>query len=105
MSREFAPRIDRICTSDDANKVTLDLFRIDEIDVGISGNKWWKLKYNFQEMKKLGKSQLITFGGAYSNHIAATAEAGKRYDIKTIGIIRGEENNPINSTLKLAIEK
>ncbi len=57
----------------------------------ISGNKYRKLKYNLIEAKKLGKRILLTFGGAYSNHIAAVASAGQAYGFKTIGIIRGEE--------------
>jgi len=57
----------------------------------ISGNKYRKLKYNLLEAKKNGHSRLLTFGGAYSNHIAAVASAGKEFGFKTIGIIRGEE--------------
>lgn len=68
----------------------------------ISGNKWRKLKYNLQEAKKLGHTQILTFGGAYSNHIYATAGAGQESGIKTIGIIRGEEHLPLNPTLSFA---
>lgn len=57
----------------------------------IQGNKWHKLKYNLLQAKKLGKTTLITFGGAFSNHIAATAAAAKSYGFKSIGIIRGQE--------------
>ncbi|OUS00499.1 1-aminocyclopropane-1-carboxylate deaminase [Flavobacteriales bacterium 33_180_T64] len=57
----------------------------------ISGNKYRKLKYNLVEAKKLKNNTLLTFGGAYSNHIAAVASVGKEYGFKTIGIIRGEE--------------
>ena len=57
----------------------------------ISGNKLRKLKYNLQEARAHGYTTLVTFGGAYSNHIAATAAAGKEYGFNTIGIIRGEE--------------
>ncbi|WP_111685356.1 1-aminocyclopropane-1-carboxylate deaminase/D-cysteine desulfhydrase [Winogradskyella tangerina] len=57
----------------------------------ISGNKYRKLKYNLQEAQQEGKRVLLTFGGAYSNHIAATAYAGKEYGFKTVGVIRGEE--------------
>ncbi len=65
--------------------------REDKIHPIISGNKYRKLKYNITFIKSQGYSTLLTFGGAFSNHIAATAEAGKVYGIKTIGIIRGEE--------------
>lgn len=57
----------------------------------ISGNKFRKLKYNLIEAKSLDFTSLITFGGAFSNHIAAVASAGKEYGFKAIGIIRGEE--------------
>lgn len=57
----------------------------------IQGNKWHKLRHNLEAAKKSNKTQLITFGGAYSNHIAATAAAGKMYGFETIGFIRGEE--------------
>jgi 1-aminocyclopropane-1-carboxylate deaminase len=57
----------------------------------ISGNKYRKLKYNLLEAKKLSHHTLLTFGGAFSNHIAAVAFAGKEFGFKTIGIIRGEE--------------
>lgn len=57
----------------------------------ISGNKYRKLKYNLQEAKNLHQANLLTFGGAYSNHISAVAAAGKKWGFTTIGIIRGEE--------------
>jgi 1-aminocyclopropane-1-carboxylate deaminase len=65
--------------------------REDLIHKYISGNKFRKLKYNILEAKKLNKKILLTFGGAYSNHIAATAFSGKKNEFETIGIIRGEE--------------
>lgn len=68
----------------------------------ISGNKWWKLKYNLQEATRLKHDTLLTFGGAYSNHIYATAAAGKELGLKTIGIIRGEESLPLNRTISFA---
>ena len=71
----------------------------------MSGNKWHKLKYNIQEAKKQGKDTLLTFGGAYSNHIYAVAAAGKIFNYKSIGIIRGEEHLPLNPTLTFAKEK
>ncbi|MCX8491242.1 MAG: pyridoxal-phosphate dependent enzyme [Cyclobacteriaceae bacterium] len=67
-----------------------------------SGNKWWKLKYNLEEAERQGYETLLTFGGAYSNHIFATAAAGKELGLKTIGVIRGEEVLPLNYTLAFA---
>lgn len=73
------------------NGISLYIKREDLIHPFISGNKFRKLKYNLLQAKEFGYSTLLTFGGAYSNHIAAVAFAGKKYGFKTIGIIRGEE--------------
>ncbi|WP_318345256.1 1-aminocyclopropane-1-carboxylate deaminase/D-cysteine desulfhydrase [Flagellimonas baculiformis] len=71
--------------------VTLYIKREDAIHPLISGNKYRKLKYNLEQAKKQGHSTLLTFGGAFSNHIAAVACAGKEQGFGTIGVIRGEE--------------
>lgn len=68
----------------------------------VSGNKALKLKYNLLRAKEQGHNTLLTFGGAFSNHIYAVAAAGKAFGFKTIGIIRGEKHEPLNSTLKFA---
>ncbi len=68
----------------------------------VFGNKWWKLKYNLEEAKRLGHKTLLTFGGAYSNHIFSTAAAARELGFESIGIIRGEETLPVNSTLTFA---
>lgn len=68
----------------------------------ISGNKWWKLKYNILEAQRLQHSTLLTFGGAYSNHIYAVAAAARELGFKSIGVIRGEEVLPLNNTLAFA---
>jgi 1-aminocyclopropane-1-carboxylate deaminase len=71
----------------------------------VSGNKFRKLKYNLEKAQSRNVKGILTFGGAYSNHIAATAAAGKELNMPTVGVIRGEElethveNNP---TLKYA---
>jgi len=69
-----------------------------------SGNKWWKLKYNLEEALLQKQKTLLTFGGAYSNHIYATAAAAKELGFQSIGIIRGEETLPLNATLHFAAE-
>lgn len=71
--------------------IELYIKREDEIHPFVSGNKFRKLKYNIQEAKKTNKNTLLTFGGAFSNHIVAIAVAGYLTDFKTIGVIRGEE--------------
>ncbi|MEO9569672.1 MAG: pyridoxal-phosphate dependent enzyme [Polaribacter sp.] len=72
-------------------KIELYIKREDLIHPQVSGNKFRKLKYNITEAKKLKKKSILTFGGAFSNHIAATAVAGKLAGLKTFGVIRGEE--------------
>jgi 1-aminocyclopropane-1-carboxylate deaminase/D-cysteine desulfhydrase-like pyridoxal-dependent ACC family enzyme len=71
----------------------------------VSGNKWWKLKYNVDAALSLPHKTILTFGGAYSNHIYATAAAAREVRLKAIGIIRGEETLPLNPTLKFAAEQ
>ncbi len=87
-------------------KIELYVKRDDLTDPDIMGNKWRKLKYNLEEAKKLGCDQLITMGGAYSNHIAATAAAASAFGFSSLGIIRGEELGPSdNPTLQFAQTK
>jgi 1-aminocyclopropane-1-carboxylate deaminase len=86
-------------------KVKVFIRREDLIHPFVSGNKFRKLKYNLLQAAKENHHTLLTFGGAYSNHIAATAYAGKQSGFKTIGIIRGDElASKINEnpTLKFA---
>lgn len=86
-------------------KVSLTIKREDQIHPLISGNKFRKLKYNLIDAQKQGFDTMLTYGGAFSNHIAATAYAGKISGLKTIGVIRGEEIKEKwheNPTLKLA---
>jgi len=86
-------------------QVSLVVKREDLIHPFISGNKYRKLKYNILDAKQKGLDTILTFGGAYSNHIAATAYAGNLFGIKTIGVIRGGElsqNWMLNPTLSQA---
>ena len=70
----------------------------------VSGNKFRKLKHNLLEMTRLGNHGLITFGGAFSNHIHAVAATGQLLNIPTVGIIRGEQPSALNTTLAFAKE-
>lgn len=79
--------------------VEIRVLRLDQYDLLLSGNKYFKLKYNIQYAKKMGFKTIISFGGAYSNHIHALANAGYKHNISTIGIIRGEESSKSNDTL------
>ncbi|TDO96528.1 1-aminocyclopropane-1-carboxylate deaminase/D-cysteine desulfhydrase [Flavobacterium sp. 245] len=89
------------------NDISLTIKREDLIHPFVSGNKFRKLKYNLLQAKAENKKTLLTFGGAFSNHIAAVAFAGKEQGFKTIGIIRGDElfdKIEANPTLKFAQE-
>lgn len=84
--------------------ISLDILREDLNHPEIQGNKLRKLHYNLLNAKKKGNQTLLTFGGAYSNHIAAVAAAGKEFGFHTIGLIRGEETTPLNPTLALCVK-
>ncbi len=71
--------------------IELWIKRLDKANLPIGGNKYYKLKYNLEEARRAGYNTLLTFGGAYSNHLLATAIAGKQFGFKTIGVVRGEE--------------
>jgi 1-aminocyclopropane-1-carboxylate deaminase len=89
------------------NGISLEIKREDLLHPFISGNKFRKLKYNLLQAKAENQETVLTFGGAYSNHIAAVAYAGKERGFKTIGVIRGDElGDKIaeNPTLKFAQE-
>lgn len=88
----------------DENNVVLFIKRDELNHKDISGNKWRKLKYNIAELKAKNIDTVLTFGGAYSNHIAATSAAGKEFGFKTIGVIRGEEYPELNPTLRFATD-
>jgi len=87
-----------------ANKVaTVDVLRLDLIDPVISGNKWYKLKYNLQYAKEQDYKSILTFGGAYSNHLIAAAAAAQQYGIPAIGVVRGNDGTGLTDTLKSCI--
>jgi 1-aminocyclopropane-1-carboxylate deaminase len=84
--------------------VTLAVKREDLLHPLVSGNKWRKLKYNLLRARAEGHDTLLSFGGAYSNHIHALASAGRNWDFTTIGVIRGEPSAAHNPTLTHARE-
>jgi 1-aminocyclopropane-1-carboxylate deaminase/D-cysteine desulfhydrase-like pyridoxal-dependent ACC family enzyme len=80
-------------------KIEVDVLRLDKIHTIISGNKWFKLKNYLFEAESWGKKGVITFGGAYSNYLLATAYSCKLSGLRSIGIVRGEEPAIYSSTL------
>ncbi|WP_067812699.1 1-aminocyclopropane-1-carboxylate deaminase/D-cysteine desulfhydrase [Actinomadura kijaniata] len=83
--------------------VRLSLKRDDLVHPDLPGNKWRKLKYNLRAASEQGHRTLLTFGGAYSNHLRATAAAGRIFGFGTVGIVRGEERLPLNESLAYAV--
>jgi 1-aminocyclopropane-1-carboxylate deaminase len=83
--------------------VQINILSLAILQPEIQGNKYFKLKYNLQQAKELKLETLLTFGGEYSNHIHATAIAGKQKGFQTIGLIRGDELETPTSTLQDAI--
>ncbi len=97
--------IDKILYQDaDMKDVCISVLRLDKIHPVISGNKWFKLRFYLEEAIAQNMKTLLTFGGAYSNHIIATAAAAKQNGLKSIGIIRGEESKKLSHTLEEAKE-
>ncbi len=80
--------------------VPVDILRLDLLHPIVSGNKWFKLQYYLQDAVATGKSIIASFGGAYSNHIVATAYAAKEADLESIGYIRGERPAELSQTLR-----
>lgn len=81
------------------NDILVDVLRLDMMHPLINGNKWFKLKYNLLAAQELGYSTIATFGGAYSNHIAATAAASQLIGLQSVGFIRGEKAPILSPTL------
>jgi 1-aminocyclopropane-1-carboxylate deaminase len=88
------------------DKLVINIKRLDQLHPTVNGNKYYKLKYNIEKTLQLPHKTMLTFGGAHSNHIHATAAAGKLFGFKTIGIIRGEElENDLLHSSTLAFAK
>lgn len=85
-------------------KIEVSVLRLDKIHPVISGNKWFKLRFYLEDALQQKKKTIVTFGGAYSNHIVATSAACKLKHFKSIGIIRGEEAAELSHTLLQAKE-
>ncbi|MEH2094936.1 1-aminocyclopropane-1-carboxylate deaminase/D-cysteine desulfhydrase [Nostoc sp.] len=107
MSLIFFPAPIQKINSEIARHAGVDLYvlRLDLMHPWVNGNKWFKLKYNLLEAKEKHFTTLLTFGGAYSNHIYATAAAGNLFGFRTIGVIRGEETLRLNPTLSFAVQQ
>ena len=96
----LAPRIDPVvCALLQQHDVLLNVLRLDLIHPQIQGNKWFKLKPNLNAALTERHTTILSFGGAYSNHLYALAAAGRHFGLRTIGIVRGELVLPLNPVL------
>jgi 1-aminocyclopropane-1-carboxylate deaminase len=84
--------------------VSADVLRIDLLHPVVSGNKWFKLKYHLNEALQRRSEGIITFGGAFSNHLVATAWAAREAGLAAIGVIRGEEPKHYSPALQDMID-
>jgi 1-aminocyclopropane-1-carboxylate deaminase len=95
--------IDRINSPAAAKRnITIDVLRLDKIHPHVSGNKWFKLRFYLDEAIATNKTTIVTYGGAWSNHILATAASCQMHGLKCTGIIRGEEPATYSDVLKQA---
>src|SRR5687767_9036644 len=83
-----------------STQVSACVLRLDMVHPVVSGNKWYKLKEYLKEARELGKTTIVTFGGAFSNHIVATAAACNLFEFRSVGIIRGERPKVLSDTLQ-----
>jgi 1-aminocyclopropane-1-carboxylate deaminase len=80
------------------------MLRADRIHPVVSGNKWFKLRFHLEKARQTGKKGLASFGGAFSNHLLATAYAGKWEGLPTVALVRGEKPTRLSPTLQEAAE-
>jgi 1-aminocyclopropane-1-carboxylate deaminase len=98
---KLQPIVNELCS---AKNISASVLRLDSLHPVISGNKWFKLRYYIEESIKQNKKTIVTYGGAWSNHIVAAACACSFNNLKSVGIIRGEEPGVFSDTLKAAKE-
>lgn len=87
----------------DSGQIEVYVRRLDKIHPVISGNKWFKLKYHLEAFRKSNSRGILTYGGAWSNHVLATAYAGRLFEIPSAAVIRGERPAVYSETLKQAV--
>jgi 1-aminocyclopropane-1-carboxylate deaminase len=87
-----------------SSRISVDVLRLDLMHPDVSGNKWFKLKYHIEAALTTGKKGIVTFGGAYSNHLVATAVACNEHGLMSAGIVRGEQTFPLNASVRQMME-
>lgn len=101
MDKSFPSLLQRIgMPAQSTNAIQIDVLRLDKLHPVVSGNKSFKLKYHLEQALKTSGRPILTFGGAWSNHLVATAFAANQAGLRAIGVIRGERPSTLSSTLK-----
>lgn len=96
-------KIEKINSSFLGNQLlSIKILRLDQLHPIVSGNKWYKLQYHLKEAIQQQKKRIVTWGGAWSNHIVATAAACRSFQLQSLGIIRGEKLSILSETLQQA---
>ncbi len=99
-----APTLDSLHTpATRAFDVSMKVLRLDRINPLLSGNKWYKLRLNLDLARQRGHTRLLSFGGAWSNHLYALAAAARLHGLESVGIVRGELPRPLNPVLEFAV--
>lgn len=98
------PTVELKATQYEQQNISVSMLRLDEIHPVISGNKLFKLYYFLEEAKNDTTKKIITFGGAYSNHLAATAFACSKSNVQSMAFVRGEKPKKLSPTLSFCIE-
>lgn len=94
------PLIQNLDSSSYSKNIVVDVLRLDKVHPIVSGNKWYKLKCYIKDAQENSCKTIVTFGGAYSNHIVATAFVCNKLGLKSIGVIRGEKPPQLSNTLQ-----
>ncbi|MEI6946573.1 pyridoxal-phosphate dependent enzyme [Paraflavisolibacter sp. H34] len=106
LKEQTGPRIDRLPPAVlQGASLRAGVLRLDAVHPEVSGNKWYKLKEYISEARLQQQNTLLTFGGPYSNHIAATAAACREFGFRCVGLIRGERPPRLSPTLQRAQEQ
>lgn len=96
---ELQPLPEALLAESSHQGLKVDVLRLDAIHPLVSGNKWYKLKYNIAQGREQGMAHLLSFGGMHSNHLHALAAAGQYFGLRTTGIVRGYADQPLSQTM------
>lgn len=102
---QFRPPELELVKIDWCGHAELKILRLDLLHPQLGGNKWFKIRPNLEAARKEGKHTVLSFGGAYSNHLRALSSAGRLFGFNVIGLVRGEIVIPLNPVLDFAVKQ